>query len=104
MTGFEIADGETVWFVNEYETDRQYGGPEEGGWWYDTGRFVRCRGVFKDRDAAAALRDRIQTDELPKRRKGLHSPSSMLSEGLWPVVLMEDHPGRDYPRERPRYE
>ncbi|MYA41522.1 MAG: hypothetical protein F4Z31_07205 [Gemmatimonadetes bacterium] len=104
MTGFEIADGETVWFVNEYQIDRAYGGPEEGGWWYDTGRFVRCRGVFKDQKDAGDLRDRIEEDEMPERRKGLHGPSSMLSTGEWPVALVEDHPGRDYPRERPRYE
>ena len=22
-------------FINVYEVSRQYGGPEEGGWWYD---------------------------------------------------------------------
>lgn len=25
------------WCVAVYETDRAYGGPEEGGWWYDVG-------------------------------------------------------------------
>ena len=25
-----------------YEVDRAYGGSEEGGWWYDTGRLVAC--------------------------------------------------------------
>ena len=25
-----------------YEIDRAYGGPEEGGWWFDTGRLVAC--------------------------------------------------------------
>lgn len=25
-----------------YEIDRIYGGPEEGGWWYDSGTFVRA--------------------------------------------------------------
>ena len=24
------------WYVNVYEMDRSYGGPEEGGWWYTT--------------------------------------------------------------------
>lgn len=31
-------DGATVaqqWHVVEYEVTREYGGPEEGGWWYD---------------------------------------------------------------------
>lgn len=25
-----------------YEVDRAYGGPEEGGWWFDCGRLVAC--------------------------------------------------------------
>jgi hypothetical protein len=25
----------TVWFVHKYEEQQAYGGPEEGGWWYD---------------------------------------------------------------------
>lgn len=29
-----------------YEVDREYGGPEEGGWHYNTGRFVRAIGFY----------------------------------------------------------
>jgi hypothetical protein len=28
------------WCVAVYETDRRYGGPEEGGWWYTAGELV----------------------------------------------------------------
>ncbi len=104
MTGFEVPEGQTVWYVNEYEIDRVYGGPEEGGWYYDTGRFIRCRGVFLDQHDAGALRDRIEENEMPERRKGVREPSSVLSTGEWPVALVEDHPGRDYPTEPPMYE
>ena len=24
-----------VWYIHKYETSQRYGGPEEGGWWYD---------------------------------------------------------------------
>ena len=27
-------------FLAVYNVDRNYGGPEEGGWWYDSGRLV----------------------------------------------------------------
>ena len=27
-------------FVNAYRINRRYGGPEEGGWWYDTGQLL----------------------------------------------------------------
>lgn len=28
------------WCVAVYETDRRYGGPEEGGWWYTSGELA----------------------------------------------------------------
>lgn len=33
-----------LWYVNTYLIDRAYGGPEEGGWWYDTEVPVRQSG------------------------------------------------------------
>ena len=32
-----------IWYVNIYETNRAYGGPEEGGWYYDTGDLLECK-------------------------------------------------------------
>jgi hypothetical protein len=29
-----------------YEVDREYGGPEEGGWYFSSGRFVRAIGFY----------------------------------------------------------
>ena len=38
------------WAVAVYETDRAYGGPEEGGWWYSVGWLVEHAKVrFFDR-------------------------------------------------------
>lgn len=31
----------TIVIVSEYEVDRCYGGPEEGGWWFYRSHFVR---------------------------------------------------------------
>ena len=92
-----------AYYVNEYRTDRAYGGPEEGGWWYDTGEFVRCLGVHLDRNAAEQQRNSL-TGDLDNRRQGLHSPGSVLSEGDWPDIWIEEHPGANFPTESPRYE
>jgi len=32
--------GKEISFVGVYEVHRSYGGPEEGGWWYDSGELV----------------------------------------------------------------
>lgn len=92
--------------LNEYRIRRRFGGPEEGGWYFDTGTFIRCHGTFPSRDSATAARD-AKTDWLASRRAGLHPPSdarSTLSTAGWPELRIEPRPGRDFPAERPRYE
>lgn len=39
-------------YVNVYEITRCYGGPEEGGWWYDEGEIVESHGPFTDQETA----------------------------------------------------
>ncbi|CAG0982501.1 hypothetical protein RHIZO_01814 [Rhizobiaceae bacterium] len=39
----------TTYVLAFYEIDRAYGGPEEGGWWYDTGRLVRILAHVQNR-------------------------------------------------------
>ena len=88
--------------LNEYLTDRAFGGAEEGGWWYDTGGFVKSHGTFPTREEAFAARDALDS-YLTERREGLHDPSSVLCTG-WPELLVEQRPGANFPARPPRYE
>ena len=88
--------------LNEYLTDRAFGGGEEGGWWYDTGVFVKSHGTFPSRAEAWAARDGLD-DYLAERRERLHDPSSVLCTG-WPELLVEQRPGANFPARPPRYE
>ena len=92
-----------AYYVNEYRTDRQRGGCEEGGWYFDTGEFIACRGVHLDREAAENQRTGL-SGHIDKSNEGLHSPGSVLSEGEWRALYIEEHSGADFPTERPRYE
>ena len=47
----------THWTLSEYEVDRRYGGPEEGGWYYTEGRLVRTIKRFSTRQQALDYRD-----------------------------------------------
>lgn len=47
------------YIVALYRIDRAYGGPEEGGWWYDTGDLDRPLRVCATEAAAATLAARI---------------------------------------------
>ena len=95
--------------VNVYLTDRAYGGPEEGGWYYDTGEYdegmtaVLPQATFYMRHQAEKGREEAQEllDANPNadRRSDV---SSVLSEGRY-VALLEMHEGRSWPQTRPYY-
>lgn len=39
-----------TFYVNVYEVSREYGGPEEGGWWYTVRYPVESKSGVKTRD------------------------------------------------------
>lgn len=97
-----------TWYVNEYAVTREYGGPEEGGWWFDEGRFVKCHGEFDDEAMGQAdgLADALEEQERDEddRTGGLGRYRYSVLGGADTVFYVEDQPGRHFPREYPRYE
>ena len=91
-----------VLHVNEYETDQAPGGPQEGGWWYPRGRFVRRHGAVATLEEAEALRSDLE-EYVREANAGRPPLSSVRSRGRL-AVLVEEHEGRDYPQGRPGYE
>jgi hypothetical protein len=76
-------------FVNVYYQTQRYGGPEEGGWWYDhnepvsSKRFTsnrKCKKWWKKQVAFASNMNMCLPDYTSSR-----------SRGQW-VVFFEEHP------------
>lgn len=86
-------------YVNVYCDDRAYGGPQEGGWWYDVSACVESTKV--SRKAAHQLLKTRQL-ECDERNEGAPSISSVLSRGFYRAKL-ENRPGTDYPGYQPTY-
>jgi hypothetical protein len=94
----------TTYTVAFYEIDRAYGGPEEGGWWFDTGSFVRMSRTFKTEAAAYAYARRANALLRVIQRCG-RDVSSVLYEGGQHAARVYDHlPPPFYPATRPCYE
>ncbi len=89
-------------FVNVYLIDRAYGGPEEGGWYYDCGEAIASKQYHTQEGADKALEGRLQWCEEENRHRRSDT-SSVLSEGCY-VARVEDEPAKDYPDTRPHYE
>ncbi len=88
-------------YVNAYDTNRSYGGPEEGGWWYDTGIPLASVPVTSDKseeNMKAYLH--IMFDQ---QYAANHPIGSVLCEGQL-AIYVEEHIAADFPTERPHYE
>ena len=100
----------TTFVVAAYAVDKQFGGSEEGGWWYSSGELVRTLRVFKSEDKACAYASRLNATLWARHQVfgpnvGKHKPSSVLSEGEWiSAEVHEDAAPASYPDTRPHYE
>ena len=88
--------GQPVVFVNVYAIDRRYGGPEEGGWWYDAGEPVGSVACVNRTEAGAVMVQLQQ--QYPKTKKRY----SMGGVDDWDV-LVEEQPPKAFPAVRPHY-
>lgn len=86
-----------VLYVNVYAVSRPYGGPEEGGWYYDQGEALASH-VVVGRPAANEL-----VDILREQYPDTGGSSSVLQGDDWRVCVQR-HPAADYPTTRPHYE
>ena len=98
------------WIVGVYDVDRAFGGPEEGGWWYDVGYPVPNQkelgggATFFNKEKAYAY-SRMLNDALDRANKA-RGPygdiGSVLCDGaLRATVVRRLEP---FPRCRPHYE
>ena len=86
--------------------DRAYGGPEEGGWYFnygepDDGLWQHTR-LFETEDEAYAYA-RSLDPVIAELNQGRPSISSVLSEGQYGWVVQDGYP-HAWPKQRPHYE
>lgn len=87
-----------------YEIDRRYGGPEEGGWWYDCGELHRVLRVAVSEDAAYAVAARANR-LMDRLQRGRRDVSSVAYEGgRYAAHVFEGTVPRVFPEDRPHYE
>jgi hypothetical protein len=94
-------NGDPVWFVNIYEVDRVYGGPEEGGWYFDAGT-LQGWWHASSLENAYELAEKLQDE--PYKSTG-DASSVVYSGGDYDFEITRGASGAEsYPEERPFYE
>ena len=101
-----------MWYVHKYQVSQQYGGPEEGGWYYKHGTPVddddpRKRVIFFH-ELSARMHSRYMNGVEMERRKREeeYDYSSVLSDRstFYEYRVSEDPTPAEFPAERPHYE
>ncbi len=90
-------------FVNVYLWDRCYGGPEEGGWYFNAYAPQEEHSSEHATEAAAQAWLEKQLEWAQQENAERHHPNSVLSEGHY-VVRLEAWPAEAQPAYRPCYE
>ncbi len=94
--------------VCPFLVDRAYGGPEEGGWWYDVGEPAigpdfPVPVICHTREEAEVLAGYMQRTLNNTINVGRYPVESVLSNGSYQAQVCEEWP-KAYPDRRPHYE
>lgn len=96
-----------TWIVAVYDAALAWGGPEEGGWWYDTGSLVRIVKITPSEEKAYAyargLNARLESRKIGPN-EGKREKSSVLSDGVFEAHVYADNAPDHFPAVRPHYE
>ncbi len=85
-------------FVNVYEIDRRWGGPEEGGWWYNNYNCIETQEVPEEKAEEVVE----QLEEKYKDR--IYGDIYSVLGGRDIAVYIEDERAESETKERPYYE
>jgi hypothetical protein len=106
-----LADVTPLCYANLYLWDRAYGGPEEGGWFYDTYTPVASdddwetgpppSGHFPSPEAVEAAREKLE-EWCEAENANRQHPNSCISDGHF-CVKLEPWPAEFHPIRRPYY-
>lgn len=93
-----------MYLVALYEEGLGYGGPEEGGWWYETGDLCRVVACARTADAAydKAFRANRLLSHLQRNKRPVHSAA--YEGGRHVAVVFRHVAPLHYPDARPHYE
>lgn len=108
-------------YVSIYEVSREFGGPEEGGWWYEAYRYIETKSQFDDQEEAFAYARELNEqfaksnedlssskgfENLPEGTEDSQIPIGFGGDATNLVAMVENEPGEEdiSKKGRPHYE
>jgi len=85
-------------FVNIFNTYQEYGGPEEGGWYYTVGHCIKSVRCIKGGPGHKATLDWAKKTYDNNKRLSRYDSSNRY------MIKIQNHRGIDFPQRTPHYE
>lgn len=95
---YEPVQEDKIVFVNVYSITRHYGGPEEGGWWYNWDACIESIPV--QNKYSDVMAEEMEKRYLPRKHGNIYS----VLGGTDYEVRIEAEPKESETKERPHYE
>lgn len=97
------------WYVHKHQVRQAYGGPEEGGWWYEQGTVVedwKSPEFTTQEEAEEACRKLNEEENVRRESEEEYSMTSVLSYNstFYAYDVSKHYLAFNYPQERPHYE
>jgi len=100
-----------MFYINAYSETRHYGGPEEGGWWYNHLEPLASIPIEAEEDDQGIItpKDQLQFDvQCDYLRETLseyeYGDIYSVRGGSELAIIIQDHIAEEEPKYRPRYE
>jgi hypothetical protein len=89
-----------IW-ISIYTITRQYGGPEEGGWWYNWYNHEFALSILNDKEQIAEAVSYLW--EMAREEEWVEGDIYSVLGGQDISIRLEEHPGSGRSTERPYY-
>lgn len=93
-----VLEEDLIVFVTAYSITREYGGPEEGGWWYNRYKMLETYPVKNK--ISSLMKEELEKQYKNKKRGNIYS----VLGGVDIEVIVERRQGDNETKERPVYE
>jgi 7,8-dihydro-6-hydroxymethylpterin-pyrophosphokinase len=91
-------------YVSEYSVTREYGGPEEGGWWFDNPQHVRMVCICENQETASRIARALNSYEKKLSENDREPDRYSMGGDVDTVYYSEDSIGEHSLKEWPHYE
>jgi len=98
VNGVRRGSPRAVCYVTAYTVTRHYGGPEEGGWWYDWYEFLRSERTIN------RVSEHVFAKMSRRTRGAKYGNIASVRGGQDVRIFVEDYPGQHTTKEVPHYE